>query len=155
MAEDAHTLLLVEDDPGTRTFLADNLSADGYELEVADSARDGLRLLEGRFPDLALIDVVLPDGSGLDLVRRVREADGIASRINPDLPLILVSGRVSELDRLRGLEWGADDYVTKPTASVSAGRLNCSNRRSLGRSFGAPSARSSGSSEYISHAGAR
>ena len=114
MAEDAHTLLLVEDDPGTRTFLADNLSADGYELEVADGARDGLRLLEGRFPDLALIDVVLPDGSGLDLVRRVREADGIASRINPDLPLILVSGRVSELDRLRGLERGADDYVTKP-----------------------------------------
>jgi CheY-like chemotaxis protein len=72
--DDAATILVVEDDHATRTFLADNLTADGYELLVAETARDGLRLLETKFPDLALLDLNLPDGSGYDLVRRVREA---------------------------------------------------------------------------------
>jgi DNA-binding response OmpR family regulator len=108
------TILLVEDDDATRTFLADNLTADGFELLVADCAKDGIRLLETKFPDLALIDIGLPDGSGLDLVRRVRDADGLASRVDPRTPLLLVSGRDGELDRIRGFERGADDYVCKP-----------------------------------------
>jgi DNA-binding response OmpR family regulator len=112
--DDTATILVVEDDDATRTFLADNLTADGFELLVADSAKDGIRLLETKFPDLALIDVGLPDGSGLDLVRRVREADGLASRVDPRTPLLLVSGRDGELDRIRGFERGADDYVCKP-----------------------------------------
>jgi DNA-binding response OmpR family regulator len=113
-ADDAATILVVEDDAATRTFLADNLTADGYELLVADSARDGLRLLETRSPDLALIDLGLPDASGYELLRRVREADGVASRVDPATPLILVTGRDGELDRVRGFERGADDYVCKP-----------------------------------------
>jgi DNA-binding response OmpR family regulator len=112
--DDTATILVVEDDDATRTFLADNLTADGFELLVADCARDGIRLLETKFPDLALIDVGLPDGSGLDLVRRVRDADGLASRVDPRTPLLVVSGRDSELDRIRGFERGADDYVCKP-----------------------------------------
>ncbi|HEU4979330.1 MAG TPA: response regulator transcription factor [Solirubrobacteraceae bacterium] len=114
MTQDADTILVVEDDAATRTFLADNLTADGYELLVAESAREGLRLLETKFPDLAVLDVGLPDGSGLDLVRRVRSADGVASRIDPSLPLLVISGRDGELDRLRGFERGCDDYVCKP-----------------------------------------
>ena len=113
-SSDAATLLLVEDDPVIRTFLADNLTADGFELLVADCARDGIRLMETKFPDLALIDVGLPDGNGLDLVRRVRDADGLASRVDPRTPLLVLSGRDSELDRIRGFERGADDYVCKP-----------------------------------------
>jgi DNA-binding response OmpR family regulator len=116
MTDDASTVLVVEDDDATRTFLADNLTADGYDLLVADCARDGMRLLESKFPDLALIDIGLPDGSGLDLVRRVRAADGLASRVDPHTPLLVVSGRAGELDRLRGFERGCDDYVTKPFA---------------------------------------
>jgi len=116
MSDDASTVLLVEDDPTTRAFLADNLTADGYDVLVADTARDGLRLLETKFPDVAVVDVGLPDGSGLDLVRRVRAADGIASRIDPQTPLLLLSGRTGELDRLRGFDRGADDYVGKPFA---------------------------------------
>ena len=112
--DDTATILVVEDDDATRTFLADNLTADGFELLVADCARDGARLMETKFPDLALIDVGLPDGSGLDLVRRVREADGLASRVDPRTPLLVISGRDSELDRIRGFERGADDYVCKP-----------------------------------------
>ena len=88
-ADPAATILLVEDDAPTRTFLADNLTADGYELLVADCARDGLRLLETKFPDLALVDLGLPDGSGLDIVRRVRASDGVASRIDPAVPLVV------------------------------------------------------------------
>jgi DNA-binding response OmpR family regulator len=112
--DDTATILVVEDDAATRTFLADNLTADGFELLVADCASDGIRLLETKFPDLALIDVGLPDGSGLDLVRRVRDADGLVSSVDPRTPLLLVSGRDSELDRIRGFERGADDYVCKP-----------------------------------------
>jgi DNA-binding response OmpR family regulator len=111
---DAATILVVEDDAATRTFLADNLTADGYELLVADSAAAGLRLLETRFPDLALVDIGLPDASGFELRRRVREADGVASRVDPATPLVLLTGRDGELDRVRGFERGADDYICKP-----------------------------------------
>src|SRR3954452_1527591 len=113
-ADPAATILLVEDDAPTRTFLADNLTADGYELLVADCARDGLRLLETKFPDVALVDVGLPDTSGLELVRRLRDADGIASRANPAVPVLVLSGHATELDRVRAFEAGADDMVAKP-----------------------------------------
>ena len=114
MRPDAPTLLVVEDDPVLRTFLADNLTADGFELVLADCLRDGLRELEFRRPDLAIVDLGLPDGSGLELLARVREADRIASRLDPWLPLIVLTGRATELDRVRGFERGADDFVAKP-----------------------------------------
>jgi len=114
MTADNPTILLVEDDPVVRTFLADNLTADGYELLVADCVRDGLRLLEYKRPDLAIVDLGLPDASGLELIARVRAADGVASRLDPSLPLVILSGRAGELDRVRGFERGADDFVTKP-----------------------------------------
>src|SRR3954453_2836383 len=99
-ADEAATILVVEDDDATRTFLADNLTADGYDLLVADSVRDGARLLESKFPDLAVVDVGLPDGSGLELVRRVREADGLVSRVDPMTPLLVLSGRARDVDPL-------------------------------------------------------
>jgi DNA-binding response OmpR family regulator len=111
---DLSTILVVEDDDITRTFLADNLAADGYDLLVADCAAVGLSLLERKFPDLALVDLGLPDSSGFELLRRVRTSDGVASRVDPDTPLLVVSGRASELDRVRGFDRGADDYVCKP-----------------------------------------
>jgi DNA-binding response OmpR family regulator len=114
MTDDTATILVVEDDDATRTFLADNLTADGYEVLVADCAADALRLLETKYPDVALVDVGLPDTSGLELIRRVRDADGLASRANPAVPVLVVSGRDAELDRVRALESGADDVVVKP-----------------------------------------
>ena len=110
----APTIVLVEDDPVLATFLADNLSADGYEPVVAETVRDGLRELEYRRPDLAIVDLGLPDGSGLELIGRVRAADGVAARLDPSLPLIVLSARASDLDRVRGFERGADDFVGKP-----------------------------------------
>jgi len=111
---DPSTILLVEDDDATRTFLADNLAADGYDLLVADCAADALRLMERKFPDLALVDLNLPDASGLDLLSHVRAADGVVSRLDPDTPLMVLSGRSSEIDRVRGFDRGADDYICKP-----------------------------------------
>jgi len=110
----APTIVLVEDDPVLSTFLADNLSADGYEPVVAETLRDGLRELEFRRPDLAIVDLGLPDGSGLELIERVRTADGIASRLDPTVPLIVLSARAGDLDRVRAFERGADDFVPKP-----------------------------------------
>jgi DNA-binding response OmpR family regulator len=110
------TLLLLEDDPVIRLFLADNLTADGYDVLVAETVNDAGRLLERTRPDLAVLDVHLPDGSGLDLLRRVRASDGVASRLDPTLPVLMLSGAGEELDRVRGLERGADDYVVKPFA---------------------------------------
>ena len=109
----ADSILIVEDDPVIRTFLADNLTADGYDLLVAGTIEDALHELEARRPDLAVVDLRLPDGSGLDLIRRVRSADGIGSRLDPSLPLVVLSGCGGELDRVRGFERGVDDYVVK------------------------------------------
>jgi len=123
MDRSAATILVVEDHPATRIFLADNLNADGYELLEADCASDAEQLIETRFPDLAIVDLGLPDGDGLDLLRRLRSADRVAGRVDPDLPVIVLSGRTSELDRLRGFARGCDDYLVKPlVGSFSSNR---------------------------------
>jgi DNA-binding response OmpR family regulator len=113
MSEPA-TILVVEDELPTRTFLADNLTADGYELRVAETLRDALRTLEYHEVDLVLLDLGLPDGSGLELLRALRDGGGPGSRLDRRLPLIVLSGRAGEPDRVRALERGADDFVTKP-----------------------------------------
>jgi DNA-binding response OmpR family regulator len=114
MDTDGARILVLEDDPVARAFLADNLIADGYDVRVAGTAREALRRLEHDRPDLAVVDLSLPDGSGFDVIRAIRSADGIASRLDPALPLVIVSGRSGELDRVRGFERGADDFVAKP-----------------------------------------
>jgi len=114
MTDAPATVLVVEDDPSLRTFLADNLAADGHDVLVADTVRDALRELEYKRPDIAVVDLGLPDGSGLELLTRVREADGVASRLDPELPMVVLTGRAGELDRVRAFERGADDLVPKP-----------------------------------------
>ena len=114
MEESLATVLVVEDQKPTRSFLADNLSADGYDVLEADCAAQAERLIEARAPDLAIIDLGLPDRDGLDLVARVRDADRVAAGLDPDLPILILTGRAGELDRLRGFSRGCDDYVVKP-----------------------------------------
>lgn len=113
-SEPAATILIVEDHAPTRTFLADNLAADGFDLVECETARDAYRLIETKFPDLAIVDLGLPDRDGLELIQQVREADRLAGRADPDLPVLVVSGRKGEFDRLRGFDRGCDDYITKP-----------------------------------------
>lgn len=112
--ETSATILLVEDHIVTRKFLADNLAADGFALMQAANLEEALQLLEGGYPDLVLLDLTLPDGDGLELLRNVRASDAACSPIDPDLPLLVLTGRTGELDRLRGFRHGCDDYMLKP-----------------------------------------
>jgi DNA-binding response OmpR family regulator len=107
-------ILIIEDDPLARRFLADNLTADGYDVIEAATVAAARRLLEHGAPALALLDLGLADGDGLELLSLVRRGDRLAGRIDPDLPVIVVSGRGTEVERLRGFDRGADDYVVKP-----------------------------------------
>jgi DNA-binding response OmpR family regulator len=107
-------VLVVEDDQATRAFLLDNLTADGFQAVGAGGAGEGLRAIEVRQPALVILDLILEDGSGLDLLDRVRAADGLASRIDPDLPVIVLTGRDGEADRVRSFARGADDHLSKP-----------------------------------------
>jgi DNA-binding response OmpR family regulator len=103
-------ILVVEDDPSIRMGLEDTLTAKGYEVEVVGKGADGAeRALTGRF-DLVVLDVMLPDIDGFEVCRRIRGSKSGARRV----PVIMLSARGAELDRVRGLELGADDYVTKP-----------------------------------------
>lgn len=125
------TILVIEDHVPTRTFLADNLVADGYDVIEADGVSEARRLLERAFPDLAIVDLGLPDGDGLDLLTLVRDADRIAGSLDPDLPLLVLSGRVKELDLLRGFDRGCDDYLMKPFSYYElSARLRALLRRS-------------------------
>ncbi len=120
------SVLVVEDDAATAAFLADNLRADGFAVWCSAGAAEALRALELRQPDLLLLDLGLESGSGLDVLDRVRSADAASSRVDPDLPVILLTGRSAEVDRVRGFARGADDYLCKPSLLVidSGIRLN-------------------------------
>jgi DNA-binding response OmpR family regulator len=114
MEPEPPVVLIVEDHGATRRFLADNLAADGYEPLEAESAAEGLRLIAAAPPELAIIDLGLPDRDGLELLRQIRQSADRAAPIDSHLPVVILSGRASELDRIRGFERGTDDYVVKP-----------------------------------------
>jgi len=107
-------VVVCEDDAVTLELLCDHLAADRFGVLPAPSASDALRLCRFNHPDLLLLDLSLPDASGLDVLREIRAADGIDSRFDPHLPVIVLSGRGAQADRVRGLTAGADDYVVKP-----------------------------------------
>lgn len=108
------SLVVCEDDAPTLELLCDHLTADRFAVMPAPSASDALRLCRYNHPDLLLLDLSLPDACGLDVLREIREADGVTSRFDPGLPVIVLTGRGGDADRVRGLECGADDYVIKP-----------------------------------------
>ena len=103
-------ILVIEDDPSIRMGLEDTLTAKGYQVDVVGRGGEGAeRALSGRY-DLVVLDVMLPDIDGFEVCRRIRGSRGPTRRV----PVIMLSARGAELDRVRGLELGADDYVTKP-----------------------------------------
>jgi DNA-binding response OmpR family regulator len=112
--EEIASLVVCEDDEVTLDLLCEHLAADRFEVMPAPSASDALRLCRYNHPDLLLLDLTLPDASGLDVLREIREADGINTRFDPRLPVIVLTGRGGDTDRVRGLDSGADDYVVKP-----------------------------------------
>jgi DNA-binding response OmpR family regulator len=128
------SILVVEDDDATRAFLLDNLAADGFRVAGASGAGEGLRAIEVRQPSLVVLDLMLEDGNGLTLLDRVRSADGLASRIDPDLPVLVLTGRVGDSDRVRSFARGADDHLCKPFLYAELlARIRALLRRSEGR----------------------
>jgi two-component system response regulator RegX3 len=119
------TILLIEDEEAISEPLAAALGREGFDAVVAATAAEGMELFEKRSPDLVLLDVMLPDGDGRDLLRRIRET----SRT----PVVMLTARGEETDRVLGLELGADDYVTKPfSAAELAARVRAVLRRAGG-----------------------
>ena len=113
-AEAEATVVVCEDDPPTLDLLCDHLHADRFEALAAPSAADAIRLCHYNDPDLLLLDIRLPDASGLDVLREIRASAGPTGRFDPVLPVIVLSGRSTDVDRVRGFSEGADDYVVKP-----------------------------------------
>ena len=102
------SLLIVEDDPEIRRLLADFLQREGFEVECADSGKAMDAVLQRMRPDLLVLDLMLPGEDGLSICRRLRADDNI--------PILMLTAKSDEIDRVVGLEMGADDYLTKPFA---------------------------------------
>jgi two-component system phosphate regulon response regulator PhoB len=106
---DAPTVLLVEDEPAQREVLAYNLAAEGFRVVQASNGEDALLLVAEENPDVIILDWMMPNLSGIEVCRRLKTAPETRA-----IPIIMLSARGEELDRIRGLETGADDYVVKP-----------------------------------------
>ena len=102
----AATVLIVEDDPDTANLVQLYLRRDGYKVLSAPDGREGLKLAQDAGPDLVVLDLMLPGMDGLEVCRELRR--------DSNVPIIMLTARVEEEDRLEGLNLGADDYVTKP-----------------------------------------
>jgi DNA-binding response OmpR family regulator len=99
-------VLIVDDDQGLRTVLAAALGDEGFLVSQAGDGAAGLRAFEADGADLIILDILMPEMDGLEVCRRIRRKSGV--------PIVLLSSRGDEVDRVTGLETGADDYVTKP-----------------------------------------
>jgi len=103
------TVLVVEDEPAIQELIAYNLRQAGHHPLRADNAEQAQALVRDALPDLVLLDWMLPGASGVDLARRLRSEDRTR-----DIPIIMLTARTEERDKVTGLETGADDYITKP-----------------------------------------
>ncbi len=103
----SYRILIVEDEPNMRLGLKDNLEFEGYVVDLAEDGEAGLQLILSKPYDLILMDVMMPQLSGLDVCKKAREK-GVSS------PIVLLTAKSEEMDKVLGLELGADDYITKP-----------------------------------------
>ncbi len=106
-------VLIVEDEPAQREVLAYNLEAEGFGVTKAENGEEALMLVEEQAPDLIVLDWMLPNVSGIEICRQLK-----ARPETRNVPIIMLSARSEEVDRVRGLEIGADDYVIKPYSVV-------------------------------------
>ncbi len=106
-------VLIAEDESAVSELLQYNLKREDYEVAIAHDGEEALLMMEERAPDLLLLDWMLPKVSGIEVCRRVRSGG-----VNPNLPIIMLTARGEESDRIRGLDTGADDYVTKPFSTT-------------------------------------
>ena len=105
----ANKLLIIEDEPDLRELLSSTLSREGYDVMEAETAETALQMLDSKLPDLAIVDWMLPGMDGIELVKRLRRDD-----VTEDLPIIMLTARGEEPDKLKSFDVGIDDYITKP-----------------------------------------
>ena len=105
----AHKILIVEDEPEIRELLAFTLSREGYDVLEAETAEAALVKMDSRMPDLAVVDWMLPGMDGVELAQRIRRDE-----VGSDLPIIMLTARGDEPDKLKSFASGVDDYITKP-----------------------------------------
>ncbi|MEC8071446.1 MAG: phosphate regulon transcriptional regulator PhoB [Pseudomonadota bacterium] len=105
----ANKLLIIEDEPDLRELLSFTLSREGYDVMEAETAETALQMLDSKLPDLAIVDWMLPGMDGIELVKRLRRDD-----VTEDLPIIMLTARGEEPDKLKSFDVGIDDYITKP-----------------------------------------
>jgi DNA-binding response OmpR family regulator len=130
--EPTRSILLAEENATTRAFLADNLIADGFRVLTAEDRAAALTTLDREQPDLVICDV---NGETLGLLDAVRQHSGVASRIDPEVPLIVLTGRADELARVRYFDRGSDDVISKPFSYAELrARIRAVPRRSHPRS---------------------
>ncbi len=127
----AETILIVEDDPSILRGLQMNLGLEGFRLVAAHDGDEGLRYARSHRPDLIVLDLMLPKLSGLDVIRALRAED-------PDTPILVLSAKDQEGDKVLALSLGADDYMTKPFGLAELiARIRAALRRKRRRSPGA------------------
>lgn len=112
--DDRPVVLVVDDEPNIASFLAENFASDDFDVHVARSIAQARSKLNSCEADVVVLDVGLPDGNGLDFCREIREADPMFIRFDPNVPVVMLTARTEDVDRVRGFERGADDYVPKP-----------------------------------------
>lgn len=126
------TVLVVEDEPAQREVLAYNLEAEGFRVNRSENGDDALILVDEEKPDIIVLDWMLPGVSGIEICRRLKSRSETRS-----IPIIILSARSEEVDRVRGLETGADDYVVKPYSVVELmARVRAQLRRTRPASVG-------------------
>ena len=106
-------VLIAEDEPAVCELLRYNLEREGYDVSIANDGEEALLIIEENTPDLLLLDWMLPQVPGIEVCRRVRSRPA-----TKNLPIIMLTARAEESDRIRGLDTGADDYITKPFSTV-------------------------------------
>ena len=107
------SVLLVEDEPAQREVLSYNLEADGFRVLTADNGEEALMMVAETPPDIIVLDWMMPNVSGIEVCRQLKTRSATRA-----IPIIMLSARSEEVDRVRGLETGADDYVIKPYSMV-------------------------------------
>jgi two-component system KDP operon response regulator KdpE len=120
-------ILAVDDEVGIQRLIKLELSSQGFRVVTAGGGEEALRIAEQQRPDIAVLDIVMPDMSGLEVMRKLRERSGI--------PIILLTAKDNDADKVRGLEMGADDYLVKPfNPEELSARVRAVLRRSVGLS---------------------
>lgn len=128
MTTNVPMVLAVDDEPGILRLIKLELSSQGFSVITVNNGEEAMRVIEEQRPDVLLLDIMMPDMTGIEVMRRLRGLRGMSN-----MPILLITGKDSDADKVAGLELGADDYIVKPFSPEElAARVRAVLRRSIG-----------------------